>query len=185
MNHERKVTREQRRGLVALLLFGSAFGYVEAAVVYYLRDLMHFHTSYVISGYHALLNLGFITFTSPIHSLQISPHVSKVEVAREATTIIIPLSVAYIAGKTGKQRFGAFLVSFASWDIMYYVFLKVLDNWPSSLFTKDVYFLIPVTSVGPVLTPLVISVLLLIIGAKLYIAPDPSSRPKWLRSKMV
>jgi hypothetical protein len=66
------------------------------------------------------------------------------------------------------------MVSFACWDLTYYVFLKILDNWPSSFFTRDVYFLIPVTWIGPVITPIVICTVMLILGIKLYL--DPSTK---------
>lgn len=118
-----KQVTETRKKLVVLVVFGAAFGYVEAAVVYYLRQLLHFHTAYDI------------------------------------------------ASSNRRQYIGAFMVSFACWDIMYYVFLRVLDNWPSSLLTKDIYFLIPVTWVGPVITPLVISTVLLILGSRMYLKP--------------
>ena len=157
--------------LLSLVIFGVAFGFVEAAVVYYLRGLMNFHANYVISNYRILLNLGFISFVSPIHSLLISNRITTIEMAREIATMVMLLVVAYIAGKSRKQRIGAFLISFACWDIMYYVFLKVLDNWPSSLMTKDIYFLIPVTWVGPVIVPIVISTILLVVGIKLYLRP--------------
>lgn len=156
-----------------LLTFGTAFGYVEAAVVYYLRLLMHFRNGYPITNYHVLLNLGFITFVSPIQSLLISNRVNEVEVAREACTIIMLVSIAWVAGRDTRQRFGAFLVGFATWDITYYIFLRVLDNWPSSLFTKDVYFLIPVTWIGPVITPIIISSVLLVTGVWLFLYPRP------------
>lgn len=168
MARQRTIRQENLKKLLALILFGTAFGYVEAAVVYYLRNLMHFHTNYAITNYHTLLSLGFITFISPIHSLIISNRISNIEVAREAVTIVMLVSVSYLAGQNRRQRLGAFLVSFACWDIMYYVFLRILDNWPRGLFTKDIYFLIPVTWIGPVITPLVISTCLLLWGVWLY-----------------
>ncbi|HUC95606.1 MAG TPA: hypothetical protein VMR76_01435 [Candidatus Saccharimonadia bacterium] len=165
----RPINKLNSTNLLFLVIFGVAFGFVEAAVVYYLRDLINFHTNYAISNYKVLLNLGFITFISPIHSLLINSHVTSIELARETATIVMLISVACIAGKNKRQRIGAFLVGFACWDIMYYVFLKVLDGWPSSLMTKDIYFLIPVTWVGPVITPLVISTIMLIVGTRLYL----------------
>jgi hypothetical protein len=170
----------QRRGDVINLSFvvltGVAFGFVEAAVVYYLRALMNFHKNYPLIHYKVLLNLGFITFISPKKSLLISSHVTHVEEAREISTIVLLIAVAYLAGKNPRQRLAAFLVSFASWDIAYYIFLKIIDNWPSSLLTKDVFFLIPVTWIGPVLTPLVIFTVLLVFGARLYLR---SSNDSW------
>lgn len=155
--------------ILFLIIFGSAFGYVEAAVVYYLRLLINFRNNYLITNYHTILNLGFITFISPLHSLIVNSNISNVEIVRETATIIMLVCVAMLAGKNKRQRFGAFLISFACWDIMYYLFLKILDNWPQSLFTKDVYFLIPVPWIGPVITPIVISTIMLIVGSKLYL----------------
>jgi hypothetical protein len=51
---------------------------------------------------------------------------------------------------------------------MYYVFLKIIANWPSSLMTKDVFFLLPVTWIGPVITPLIIATAMLVIGIRLF-----------------
>jgi hypothetical protein len=161
--------RSNLTNLIFLVIFGTAFGYVEAAVVYYLRDLINFHTNYVISDYKTILNLGFIAFVSPIHSLLISNRLTGVEIARETATIVMLIAIAYVAGKNKKQRIGAFLVSFACWDIMYYFFLRIIDSWPSSLMTKDVYFLIPVSWIGPVITPIVISTIMLVVGIRLYL----------------
>jgi hypothetical protein len=158
--------------LVFLVVFGAAFGYVEAAVVYYLRALMKFHRTYPIGHYKVLLNLGFITFITTKHSLLLTRRISDVEVTREVATIVILVCVSYLAGRGWRQRLAAFLITFACWDIMYYVFLKVLDNWPSSLLTKDVFFLIPVTWIGPVVTPLVIAIIMLVVGVRLYLGPS-------------
>ncbi len=157
--------------LSSLYIFGIAFGFVEATVVYYLRHLMITHAAYT-THYKTLLNLGFMTFIKPLNAVTVNPHIYHVEMFREAATIIMLLAISFIAGSNRRQRIGAFLVSFACWDIMYYVFLKVLENWPATLFTKDVFFLIPVPWIGPVITPVVISTILLILGTKLYLSPQ-------------
>jgi len=167
----------RRTNLAMLIVFGTAFGFVEAAVVYYLRNLLNFHANLPLSRYKVLLNLGFITFISPQHSLFVTSRLNGTEIAREASTIIMLACVAFIAGTSLRHRFAAFLVSFACWDIAYYAFLKVLDNWPSSLFTRDVYFLIPVTWIGPVITPLIISTLMLVGGSWIYLRPPARSSP--------
>ncbi len=158
----------QRANLIVLIVFGVAFGFVEAAVVYYLRALTHFHQNYAFSHYKVYLNLGFITFVSPIHSLLVNHRVSDIEVTREFATIVMLACVGYVAARNWKARAGAFLVTFACWDLAYYLFLRIEDNWPRSLFTKDVFFLIPVTWIGPVITPIVLSFVILILGAKFY-----------------
>lgn len=158
-----------RTSLIALIVFGVAFGFVEAAVVFYLRQLIHFHQGNVITHYKVLLNLGFITFVDPTRRLLANHRVADVEVARESATIVMLVCVAYLAATTWRKRVGAFLVGFACWDLTYYLFLRIIDSWPSSLMTKDVYFLIPVTWIGPVLTPIVLSIVILALGLKLYL----------------
>lgn len=157
------------RRLAALIAFGVAFGLVEAVVVYYLRQLSGLHGNYALGQYHTILNLGFIAFIQPAQAVLIRPHYGTVEVFREAATIVMLASVAYVAAGDWRGRLGAFLVAFATWDIMYYAFLWVLTGWPASLTTIDIYFLIPVVWVGPVITPLVISTSLFIGGTWLYL----------------
>ncbi|MFZ1063659.1 MAG: hypothetical protein WAN30_09345 [Acidimicrobiales bacterium] len=154
--------------LLFLIVFGIGFGYVEAAVVSYLRALMKFHQNYPLSHYKVWLNLGFITFVQPAHSLLVNRRIADIEVGREAMTIVMLACVGYVAGKVWSQRLGAFLICFACWDISYYGWLRVLDHWPQNLLTRDVFFLIPVTWIGPVITPLVISAVLLALGIFLF-----------------
>jgi len=154
--------------LLFLFIFGIGFGYVEAAVVSYLRALIKFHQNYSISHYKVWLNLGFITFVQPERSIFLSRRIADIEVGREAMTIVMLVAVAYLASRVWSQRCGAFLILFACWDISYYGWLRVLDGWPPSLFTRDVFFLIPVTWIGPVLTPLIICSVMIVAGIWLY-----------------
>lgn len=163
----------RRTNLIVLIIFGVAFGFVEAAVVYYLRNLVHFDGQVVIPHYRVLLNLGFITFVSPVHTILLTRRISDVEVFRESATIVMLACVAYIAATKWLQRLGAFLVCFACWDLAYYLFLRIVDNWPRSFLTRDVFFLIPVTWIGPVITPMVLSIAILLLGSWIYL--DPSS----------
>ncbi len=157
------------RNLVALLAFGVAFGYVEAAVVFYLRRLLDYHTGYSVMGRHVYLDLGFIAFVTPDRPVLGDQGVMSAEVAREAATIVMLLAVAFLAARTFGRRLAAFLVAFAAWDLAYYAFLRVLTGWPGSLTDIDVYFLIPVTWVGPVATPLAIFTLAVVGGSWWYL----------------
>lgn len=127
-----------KRLLIWLTCFSIGMGYLESAVVVYLREL------YYPEGFHfpfkMLSNRIFIT-----------------ELLREAATIIMLVSIAWIAGKNWYQRFACFLFCFGIWDIVYYLGLKMLLGWPDSLFTWDILFLIPVVWVGPVLAPVICS----------------------------
>ena len=157
------------RHLIALLAFGVAFGYVEAAVVFYLRRLLDYHADYSVVGKHVYLDLGFIAFVTPDRPVLGTGALTSAEIAREAATIVMLIAVAYLAARGLGRRVAAFLVAFGTWDVTYYVFLRVLSGWPTSLTDLDVYFLIPVTWVGPVITPLVICTLMLVGGAWWYL----------------
>jgi hypothetical protein len=130
--------------LTWLTLFSIAMGYMETAVVVYLRKI------YYPTG-----------FRFPL--VPIEPALGLTEFLREMATIIMLLGIGILAGKKASQKFAFFIYSFAIWDIFYYVFLKMLLNWPESLFTWDILFLIPVPWVGPVLAPCIISLTMIVL----------------------
>jgi hypothetical protein len=157
------------RRLCALIVFGIAFAFVEAAIVYYLRKLLGATETIPVAHYKTLFSLGFVSFIRPIGPLLVNHTVGVIEEIREAATLIMLAALAYLVGYTPKQRLGAFFVAFATWDIFYYVFLRILIHWPTSLTSHDVFFLIPVAWIGPVITPLIISAFFLVIGTRWYI----------------
>lgn len=124
--------------LLIVTLFSMAMGLLESAVVIYMREILY--------------SEGFGFPLSPVH-----PDLMLTELLREAATLIMLLSIGFLAGRNASERFAWFLYAFAVWDIFYYVFLWLLIAWPSSLMTYDVLFLLPSTWIGPVITPLVIS----------------------------
>jgi len=74
------------------------------------------------------------------------------------------------------MRLAYFLTIFAVWDIFYYIWLKVLLGWPSSIMEWDILFLIPVTWAGPVLAPIILSITML-IGAMLLLQRESYGQP--------
>lgn len=128
-----------------LTFFSIAMGFLETAVVIYLREI------YYPDGF------GF-----PLVAM--AHDVAVVEFWREAATLVMLLGMGMIAGKTKAQRLAYFIYCFAVWDIFYYVFLKVLLGWPDSLFTWDILFLIPVPWVGPVITPVIVATGMIILA---------------------
>jgi len=148
--------------ILLISIFGIAFGLVEGVVVVYLRQLLqisHEASLYQVKPTDIAINLGVIAFLRP--SVQVLSslgfQIFRLESWREAATIVMLVTLAASVGKTMKERFAYFLLSFGMWDIFYYVFLALIVGWPKSLFDIDVYFLIPVAWVGPVITPIVIS----------------------------
>jgi hypothetical protein len=84
-----------------------------------------------------------------------------VEVGREAATILMLAAVAFAVARNAGEWAAAFVITFGIWDITFYVFLKLLLDWPASLFTWDILFLVPVPWVGPVLAPVLVSVVMI------------------------
>src|SRR5207248_2543256 len=82
----------------------------------------------------------------------------KTELFREFATLAMLGSVALIAARQMREWVAAFLVCFGIWDIVFYLSLKMLLDWPPSLLTWDILFLLPVPWVGPVITPILVSV---------------------------
>lgn len=140
-----ELTSRSLRTFFWIAMFSVAFALVEAAIVVYLRAI------YYPGG-----------FTFPLNV--ITPAHFGVELAREASTMIMLLAVGVLAGRTRWQRFAWFSIAFALWDIWYYIWLKVFLNWPSSLLDWDILFLIPLPWIGPVIAPVLVSMLLLIAG---------------------
>ncbi|MCA2004791.1 MAG: hypothetical protein LDL01_03255 [Ignavibacterium sp.] len=124
--------------LFIILLFSIAMAYLESAVVVYLREL------YYPEGFNFPIKL-------------IPDKIILIELGRELATIIMLLAIALITGKLFVERIAYFLFAFGVWDIFYYLWLKIFINWPESLLTDDLLFLIPVPWISPVLAPVLVS----------------------------
>jgi hypothetical protein len=96
--------------------------------------------------------------------LPIQGILGPVELVREAATLVMLLTVGMLAGPTARTRLGYTAVAFGVWDVFYYVFLKVIYDWPTSLFDWDVLFLLPLPWWGPVLAPISIAGLMIVWG---------------------
>ncbi|MBN2129034.1 MAG: hypothetical protein JW741_06030 [Sedimentisphaerales bacterium] len=132
--------------LLVAVVFGIAFAYIESAVVVYLRAIFH------PNG-----------FTFPLQAFALTPlgrRLLLTEIGREAATLVLIATGAYLFGRNRHERGAYFLVIFAVWDIFYYVWLKVLLDWPATLMDWDVLFLIPVLWAAPVLYPVLVSLLM-------------------------
>lgn len=87
----------------------------------------------------------------------------KIEMTREAATIIILVIIAYLTGVTWIERGIFFLWTFAFWDLFYYLSLYILIKWPPTLTTIDVLFLIPKPWIAPVWFPIGVSGLTILV----------------------
>jgi hypothetical protein len=154
---------------VALIVFGIAFGFVEAAVVYYMRTIFGLSSNILQErSYKEILNVGFIAFLTPGSVVLPNVQIAHAEALREIATLLMLGAISFLSGEKLKTRLAALLISFATWDIFYYVFLYFLTGWPKTLMDIDVFFIDPIPWVGPVITPVVVSLLLFVAGAKIF-----------------
>jgi hypothetical protein len=131
-------------------IFSIAFSYIEAAVVVYLREIFY------PDG-----------FTFPLAVFNIDPlfkHLFLIEVGREAATMVLILTGAWVFGQNRRQRVAYFLIIFAIWDIFFYIWLKVFLDWPASIMDWDILFLIPMVWASPVLAPVLASFVMLLFA---------------------
>jgi hypothetical protein len=131
--------------LIWITFLAVSMAFVESAVVIYLREL------YYPAG-----------FDFPM--VPMPGRIAMTEILREIATLIMLLAMGFLAGKNTRQRFAWFIYSFAIWDLFYYVFLKLVLDWPSSWFTWDILFLVPVVWTGPVLAPVLVSLTMIILA---------------------
>jgi hypothetical protein len=142
------------------IIFAIAMGYLEAAVVVYLRELYYPEGFYIAEK----VKFPFIKFGA-VNELKLFPKkIIITEIGRESATIIMLAGFAFAAGNTFATILAYFLILFGVWDIFYYVFLKIILNWPETFSTTDIFFLIPVPWIGPVWLPIFLSGVLIAIG---------------------
>ncbi len=168
------------RVLVTLVLFGVSFGYLEAAVVVYLRALYEPMRQAVAPDRNPgelfpVIRLDQLKAQGPEHVRRL-----MTELVREAATLVMIAAVAAATARNVRQWLAAFGMVFGLWDIFYYVFLKAVLDWPASLRTWDILFLLPVPWVGPVLAPILVSITMIMCGV-IVLWRERSGRPIWLR----
>ncbi len=138
-----------KRMLVLLGIYAVAMALLEAAVVVYMRRL------YYPENPLELFPLHFLNDYDPL-----------LELSREAATIMMILTVALLAERRSLTRsFAAFVFVFGVWDLFYYIWLKVLIDWPQSWLEWDVLFLIPGVWLGPWICPAAIAMLFVVWGS--------------------
>ena len=154
--------------LLIAVVFSMAFGYIESAVVAYLRALFH------PNG-----------FTFPMEVFDATPEGKRLvltEIGREAATLVLIVTAAWLFGSVHQERVAYFLIIFAVWDIFYYVWLKVLLDWPATLMDWDILFLIPVAWASPVLYPILVSLAMFVFAVAILhrCADGPWRLPAWI-----
>ncbi len=163
------------RDLLTSAMFALSFRCVEGAVAIYLGVAVG-----LLSGHAGPLS-DVARLSADLHWQQsqplsnLSPSLLRVEVFREAASMLMLLSVAILAQHKRRERFAIFLWIFALWDVGYYVALWATVRWPNSPTSADVLFFIPVPWTSQVWFPLLISML---TGAVILLT-RPRGRTDW------
>src|SRR5277367_965185 len=163
-----------RRIVVALFLFGISFGYVEAAVVVYLRALydpirQQLHPDRKPHDLFPLISPEQLAGANPEN-----PRRLAIEIGRGAATMAMLAGIALGCGRNLHESIAAFAIAFGVWDIAFYGFLRLMIHWPETLATWDILFLIPLPWIGPVWAPVLVA--LTMIGCGLIALGDGGLR---------
>ena len=142
-----------------LTIWAAAFGFVEAAVVVYLRALVGGLLGYEPT-FSGIARLSVDVANKPL--VVLPRDVLLLETSREAATMIMLLTLALLVARAWKERSACFLWAFAVWDLCYYLGLRLTIRWPSSFTTPDILFLIPEPWVAQVWFPTLVSTLTLL-----------------------
>jgi hypothetical protein len=145
-----------RASWILVAAFAVAMAWVEAACVYDLRVLVD-----RLDPYQA-------------NPLPMTGRLGAIELAREAATLVMLAAVGALAGRTVRTRLAYTAVAFGVWDIFYYLWLKVMCGWPTSLLDWDILFLLPLPWWGPVIAPVSIALLMIVWGTLATALPVPS-----------
>jgi hypothetical protein len=161
--------------LAGLYVFGIGFGFVEAAVVVDLRAIL-VPTVDRIVGRSSIDHFPMIPFDRIANDDPSGARLMRIEVLREAATLVMLAGVGLATGRSLIGRFSAFVVGFGVWDLTYYLSLKSLISWPASVWTWDVLFLIPVPWAAPVLAPSIVAATMVLAGS-IAIVEEATGRP--------
>ncbi|HEX5431623.1 MAG TPA: hypothetical protein VFW83_06635 [Bryobacteraceae bacterium] len=169
--------KSKTRAILSLILFGIAFGFVEAAVVVYLRDLAQ--PIRVRAGLPSADLFSLLRADQMGASLRLM----RIEVVREGATLVMLAAAAWAAmGNLPRPKahtwLAGFSLAFGVWDLAFYGWLRVMIGWPASPYTWDLLFLLPVPWAGPVLAPVIIA-LSLAVGGALALAREPLRIPRF------
>jgi hypothetical protein len=123
-------------------VYAIAMALLEAVVVVYIRHGM------LQASYDHVTLTGYMT----------------IEMWREVGTLVMLITVGWLAGRRNVERWAYGLFAFGMWDIWYYAWLKVLIDWPNTLLDWDILFLLPLRWWGPVLSPVLIAGLICFIA---------------------
>lgn len=151
-----------KSNLFWIAIYAIAMALLEAVAVAYIRGLGRLsHSGVDVSAYFRL------------------------ELWREAATLVMLLAVAWAVGRRWPDRLAYGLFAFGLWDIWYYIWLRLFIDWPASLLDWDTLFLLPFRWSGPVLSPVLIAGLMCITAVTILSQQARGKRPSITLSRLI
>ena len=151
----------ERTRWAIVITFAIAMAWVEAASVFYIRALVDRIEPY------------------QVNPLPINDTLGYVELWREAATLVMIATLGMLAGSTWRRRAGYAAIAFGTWDIFYYVFLRLMSGWPRTPLDWDILFLLPLPWWGPVLAPVSIALLMTLWGTLATQSREDATDARW------
>jgi hypothetical protein len=151
----------ERTRWAIVIAFAIAMAWVEAASVFYIRALVDRIEPY------------------QVNPLPINDTLGYVDLWREASTLVMIATLGVLAGRTWHRRAGYAAIAFGTWDIFYYVFLRIMSGWPRTLLDWDILFLLPLPWWGPVLAPVSIALVMILWGTLATQSDDAATTARW------
>jgi hypothetical protein len=165
------MTNSERRATYGCLwVLALTFGWIEASVVVYLREISVRAGTLQAAAYAPNFQVALVSLPVRLVAL---------EMAREACTVVLLAVVGWLAGGRPADRIGAFIASFGIWDLTYYAVLRLVSGWPEHLTTWDILFLIPSPWVAPVWAPVTVAALFVAAGSYLFWTADHVRQYRW------
>lgn len=163
----KEARRETAYRLATLAVFALAMGWLEGVLALYLRKLIGLEGALDMLNPRTqeLLFSKFAVMTASGEGGHLTPKFLFIEQTREAVTIIMLASVAFLSARGWRQRLAYFLFTFGVWDIAYYGTLWTLLRWPPSWGTLDLLFLIPGPWIAQAWIPMAISLCFIAWGS--------------------
>lgn len=151
----------ERTRWAIVMAFAIAMAWFEAASVFYIRALVDRLEPY-----------------QP-NPLPMTGALGNVELWREAATLVMIATLGTLAGRTWRTRAGYAALVFGTWDIFYYVFLRLISGWPRTMLDWDILFLLPLPWWGPVLAPVSIALVMILWGTLATQSRDDTTDARW------
>ena len=124
-------TKDTFRLWMWVLIFSVAFAWIESAIVVYLWKIY----------FDGVFKFPLIILWK--EGKHVVDPLVRIEFGREIATIVLLVSIGWVAGRNKLQKVCFFMIAFGLWDLFYYIWLYIMVGRPESLMAWDLLFYVP------------------------------------------